>query len=121
MSVRRPGTLYPAGQRTTPREAQSIARRVTGAEFKLKRVMPTSVLRVVIALMKFLKPGKKDDVMPLWVAMQYGYCGALGVMSPERFDNDRYSDITWTSIDDTIRKAFVEAGGHRAAPMGASA
>lgn len=34
--------------------------------------------------------------MPLWVAMQYGYCGALGVMSPARLDNERYQGIQWT-------------------------
>ena len=106
-----PRYLFPAGQRATPREAQAIARRVTGAEFALNRVMPTGLLRIVITVMKFLKPGNKDEVMPLWVALQYGYCGALGVMSPDALDNDRYPDIVWTSIDDTIRTAFVEAGG----------
>ncbi|MEN9577472.1 MAG: hypothetical protein RJA70_481 [Pseudomonadota bacterium] len=116
-----PRYLRPAGQRTTPREAQAIARRVTGAEFKLNRVMPLGMLRVVIALMKFFKPGKKDEVMPLWVAMQYGYCGALGVMSPANLDNHRYPDIVWTSIDDTLRKAFVEAGGQLVAPVEANA
>lgn len=114
-----PRYLFPAGQRTTPREAQAIARRVTGAEFKLNRVMPTGLLRVVIAVMKFFKPGKKDEVMPLWVALQYGYCGALGLMSPEALDNDRYPDIAWTTIDDTIRKAFVEAGGQPVSQVGA--
>lgn len=77
----------------------------------MKRVMPTGVLRVAIALVKLFKPGKKDDVMPLWVGMQYGYCGALGVMSPAKLDNDRYPGIRWTGVDDVIRKAFLEAEG----------
>jgi NmrA-like family len=106
-----PRYLYPAGQRLTPREAQVIAKRVTGADFELKRVMPTGLLRLVIALMKVIKPGKKGDVMPLWVAMQYGYCGALGVMSPAHVDNNRYPDIRWTGVDGVIRQAFLDAGG----------
>ena len=104
-----PRHFFIAGQRMSPREAQQIAKRVTGADFKLKRVMPVWLLRMVIAIMKRLKPGKKGDVMPLWVAMQYGYCGALGVMSPERLDNDRYRGIQWTGVDDVIRSAFAEA------------
>ena len=105
-----PRYLYPAGYRMSPREAQVIAKRVTGADFPLNRVMSTGVLKNFISLMKFFKPGKKDDVMPLWVAMQYGYCGALGLMSPEHIDNDRYPDIQWTGVEDVIRSAFMEAG-----------
>jgi hypothetical protein len=37
--------------------------------------MPVWMLGWVIALPRFFKPGKKDEVMPMWVAMQYAYCG----------------------------------------------
>lgn len=106
-----PRFLYPAGRVITPREAQALARRVTGADFALTRVMPTAALRVVIALLRVFKPGAKGEVMPLWVAMQYGYCGALGLMSPPRNDNDRYPDIAWQGVEDVVRKAFHEAKG----------
>lgn len=106
-----PRYLYPAGQRLTPRDAQALAKRVTGVDFALTRVMPTAVLRWVIALLKVVKPGKKGDVMPMWVAMQYGYCGALGLMSPARLDNDRYPGIHWTGVDDVVRTAFLKASG----------
>ena len=66
---------------------------MTGVDFALKRVMPTWLLGGVIKLLKLFKPGKPDEVMPLWVAMQYGYCGALGLMSPAHLDNDRYPGI----------------------------
>ena len=108
-----PRYLYIAGQRMTPREAQQIAKQVTGADFALKRVMPTWLLGGVIKLMKFFKPGKPDEVMPLWVAMQYGYCSALGVMSPARLDNERYPGIQWTGVNAVIRKAFDEALARR--------
>ncbi len=67
-------SLYIAGQRMTPSVAQQIAKPVTGVDFALKRVMPTWLLSGVIKLLKRFKPGKPDAVMPLWVAMQYGYC-----------------------------------------------
>lgn len=102
-----PRVLYPAGQAITPRQAQAIATRVTGAPFALKRVMPTAMLRVVISLVRLFKPGKKDEVMPLWVAMQYGYCGALGLMSPASIDNDRYSGIEWQGVDGVVSKAYA--------------
>jgi hypothetical protein len=105
-----PRYLYPAGQRVTPREAVAIARKVTGAEFTPKRVMPTALLRWVIQLIRLVRPGRKGEVMPLWVAMQYGYCGALGVMSPVHLDNDRYPDIVWQGIDSVVLEAFVRAG-----------
>lgn len=92
-----------------PREAQQVAKQVTGADFALKRVIPTWLLGGVIKLMKALKPGKPDEVMPLWVAMQYGYCSALGVMSPTRLDNHRYPGIQWTGVNAVIGKAFDEA------------
>jgi hypothetical protein len=69
-------------------------------------MMSVGMIRRVIALMRFFKPGKKDEVMPMWVQMQYGYCMALGVASPERLDNDRYQGIRWTGPDEVIRKAF---------------
>ncbi len=102
-----PRSLYIAGQQLSPRTAQTLAKTLTGSEFALKRVMPTSALRVVISLVKLFKPGKKDEVMPMWVAMQYGYCGALGLMSPPRLDNDRYKEIQWTSVDDVVQTAFA--------------
>jgi hypothetical protein len=40
------------------------------------------------------------DLMPPWVGMQYALSQALGIASPERLDNDRYPDITWTGADD---------------------
>ena len=104
-----PRYLFIAGQRMTPREAQRIAKQVTGADFALQRVMPTWLLGGVIKLLKLFKPGKPDEVMPLWVAMQYGYCGALGLMSPTRLDNERYPGIQWTGVNGVIRKAFDEA------------
>ena len=74
-------------------------------DFKLKRLMSVGMLRVMISMMKFFRPGKKDETMPVWVGMQYGYCMALG-LSPSRLDNDRYKGIQWTRVDDVIRKAF---------------
>lgn len=100
-----PKKLLIAGTRLTPKEAQQVAKRVTGVDFALKRMMSVGMLNVVIGLMKFFKPGKKE-VMPMWVGMQYAYCMALGVASPEHLDNDRYPGIRWTGPDEVVRKAF---------------
>ena len=100
-----PPSLFVAGQRLSPKEAQQIAKKVTGINFKLKRLMSVGMFRVMIAIMKFFKPGKKDEVMPIWVRMQYGYCMALG-LTAARLDNDRYKGIRWAGVDDIIRKAF---------------
>lgn len=104
-----PSGLYIAGARLSPQTAAALGKRITGANFALKRVMPVWALRLIIGIMKRVKPDRKNP-MPLWVAMQYGYCGALGVMSPARIDNDRYPGMHWTSVDDTVRTAFIAAG-----------
>jgi len=104
-----PPSLFVAGQQLTPKDAQRIAKNVTGVDFSLKRTMPVWMLGWVIALLRFFKPGKKDEVMPIWVAMQYAYCSALGVMSPPRLDNDRYKGIQWTGVANVVRRAFREA------------
>lgn len=104
-----PRKLLVAGLRLTPKEAHQLAKRVTGVDFELKRMMSVGMLGVVIKLVKFFKPGKKDDAMPLWVGMQYAYCMALGVASPEHLDNDRYPHLRWTGADDVVRLAFEAA------------
>lgn len=68
--------------------------------------MSLGMLGAVIALMRFFNPGKKGELMPMWVGMQYAYCMALGVASPDQLDNDRYEGIRWTEPDEVVRKAF---------------
>ncbi|MGB6546201.1 MAG: NmrA family NAD(P)-binding protein [Candidatus Acidiferrales bacterium] len=101
-----PSKLLIAGAQLTAKQAQDAAKRVTGVDFGLKRLMSVGMIRRIIGLMRFFKPGKKDEVMPMWVRMQYGYCMALGVASPGRLDNDRYQGLRWTGPDEVIRKAF---------------
>jgi uncharacterized protein YbjT (DUF2867 family) len=100
-----PSKLLIAGLRLTPKEAQQLASRVTGLEFGLKRLMSVGMLATVIKLVRFFKPGKHEP-MPLWVGMQYAYCMALGVASPERLDNNRYPGMRWTGAEEVIRNAF---------------
>lgn len=104
-----PRSLAIAGQRMTPTQAQQIAKIVTDTDFALKRLMSVRMLGWLIAILRVVKPGKKGEVMPLWVAMQYGYCGALGLMSPVRLDNDRYPEIVWEGVERTIKNANDQA------------
>lgn len=110
-----PRNLYIAGQRLSPTEARGLARRVTGADFPLKRVMSLRALRLMIAVLKALRPGKPTDPMPAWVGMQYAYSMSLGI-TPPRFDNDRYDGIQWEGVDDVVREAYDQrqsAGGEK--------
>lgn len=101
-----PKKLLVAGARLTPRQLQELVSRVTGVPFGLKRLMPLGMLDFVIKAMRLFRPGKKDELMPTWVGMQYAYCMAVGTASPQQLDNGRYPDIRWTSPDETVRKAF---------------
>jgi hypothetical protein len=116
-----PRSLFVAGQLLSAVEAQLIAKRVTGVDFAMKRMMSVGMLRGVIALMKIFKPGKKGETMPLWVQMQYAYCMAVDLTAPEHLDNDRYPGIQWSGVDDVVRKAFEAAEKSKAQPAGAAA
>lgn len=100
-----PRNLYIAGQQLSPTEAHGLAQRVTGAAFPLKRVMSVRALRIMIAVLRIVRPGKPTDPMPAWVGMQYAYTMSLGI-TPPRFDNDRYDGIEWTPVDETVRTAY---------------
>lgn len=96
-----PQKLLIAGVRLTPEAAQQLVKRVTGADFKLKQVLPVKMLRVVIAIMRFFNPARGNP-MPLWVGMQYGYCQALGTAVPRKLNNDRYPGIEWDGVESVI-------------------
>lgn len=100
-----PRSFFIAGKRLTPLEAQQVAKRVSGVDFKIKRVMSIRMLSLMIALMKFFK-SEKNKTMPMWVGMQYAYCMALGPTLPEHLDNERYQGINWTGVEDVVRQAF---------------
>jgi hypothetical protein len=100
-----PRSLFIAGKRLTPGEAQKVAIKVTGVDFKIKRLMSIRMLSLLIALIKFFKP-EASKTMPMWVVMQYAYCMAIGPTLPENLDNDRYTGIVWTGIEDVVRQAF---------------
>lgn len=101
-----PRSLHISGHRLTPKDMAIVAKRATEANFKLRRVMPIWMLRAMISMLKFLKPGKKDDAMPMWVGLQYAHSLALGLGSNVPLDNDKYSGIAWTEIDNVVRRAF---------------
>lgn len=105
-----PRSLYIAGKRLTPAEAVQIAKRVTGADFRIKRMMSIRMLRFMIALIRFFKPDK-NETMPLWVIMQYAYCMALGPTLPVHLDNERYQGIEWTGVEEIVRQAFNAVNG----------
>jgi nucleoside-diphosphate-sugar epimerase len=100
-----PRRLNIAGERLTPKDLQQVTKRATGVDFELKRVMSIGMLRTMISLIRFFRPGKGEP-MPIWVGMQYAYSMALGLGSVDRLDNDRYKGIAWTPVDDTVRQAF---------------
>ena len=100
-----PGKLCIAGARLSPREAQQVANRVTGVEFKLNHMMSIKMLQNVIGILRFFNPAKNNP-LPLWVGMQYGYSMAIGPSLPKILDNDRYDGIEWAGIEDTVLQAY---------------
>jgi hypothetical protein len=103
-----PRSLYIAGKLITPKEAQKVAKQVTGADFKLKRLMSVGMLSFMISVLKFFKP-ENNKPMPMWVGMQYAYCMAIGPTLPEHLDNERYQGIDWTGVEGVVSQTFNNA------------
>lgn len=103
-----PSKLCIAGMRLSPKEAQQIANKVTGVNFRLKPLMSIGMLQRVIGILKFFAPGK-NSTMPIWVKMQYAYCMAIGPSLPEQLDNSRYQGIHWSGIEDVVLQAYHSA------------
>lgn len=101
-----PHALHVAGQRITPRQASDIAKHATGVDFQLRRITSLGALRGMIAAIRFLAPGKPNNLMPIWVGLQYAYAMALGQGAAERLDNSRYPDVSWESIGPIVSRAF---------------
>ncbi|KAJ3317772.1 hypothetical protein HDV06_001255 [Boothiomyces sp. JEL0866] len=82
-----------------------IAARVSGREIKPRRIMSVSTLSKVIPIVKFLAPGKKGEVMPIWQKMMYGLSMGSGLSSLPTLDNHFYN-VKWTKVEEYMKQEY---------------
>jgi nucleoside-diphosphate-sugar epimerase len=92
-----PRYLRIAGDRLSCNDFVKLLTDITNEKFKLLRPGGIRFLNTVITLTKFFSPSK-NELYPAWQGMQYMRDMMEGRIIFQEYENDRYSNIKWTSV-----------------------
>ncbi len=98
-----PRFLRIAGDRLSCNDFVKLLTELTNEKFKLFRPGGIRLLNFVISLTKFFSPSKKE-LYPAWQGMQYMRDMMEGRIIFQNYDNERYSNIKWTTAKDFLIK-----------------
>ena len=98
-----PRFLRIAGDRLSCNDFVKLLTELTNEKFKLFRPGGISLLNFVIRLTRSIAPSKKE-LYPAWQGMQYMRDMMEGRIIFQKYDNDRYPNIKWTSVKDFLIK-----------------
>ena len=96
-----PRYLRIAGDRLSCNDFVKLLKELTGENYKIFRPGGIGLLNIVINLTRFFSPSK-NELYPAWQGMQYMRDMMEGRVIFQKYDNDRYSKIKWTSIKDYL-------------------
>ncbi|MCX6258273.1 MAG: NmrA family NAD(P)-binding protein [Bacteroidia bacterium] len=96
-----PRFLRIAGDQLSARELSVIMSELSGKKFRLLRAGSLGMLHTLIKVGRMVAPGEKD-IFPAWQGMQYMHNMFEGRVKLEPLDNDRYTDIKWTSAKELL-------------------
>jgi nucleoside-diphosphate-sugar epimerase len=100
-----PRYLRIAGDRLSCNDFVNLLSELTGKKYKLFRPGGIGFLNAVIKLTKFFSPSK-NELYPAWQGMQYMRDMMEGRIIFQKYDNDKYPDIKWT----TVKEFLIEQG-----------
>jgi nucleoside-diphosphate-sugar epimerase len=98
-----PRFLRIAGDQISARGLVDTACEVTGRKFKLLRAGSLRRLAFLIKVFRKLSP-QETVLYPPWQGMQYFHNMFSGCAKLEPLDNDRYSNIRWTTVKEFLAK-----------------
>lgn len=90
-----------AGDRLSCRDFVTLMSSITQENYKLFRPGGIQFLNALIRITRFFSPSSKE-LYPAWQGMQYMRDMMEGRIIFQRYDNDRYPTIQWTTV-----KAFL--------------
>ncbi|HUQ32044.1 MAG TPA: NmrA family NAD(P)-binding protein [Pyrinomonadaceae bacterium] len=93
-----PRRLRIAGDTVSAADVKKIVSKVTSKRFHLLRAGSISLLNVIINIAQFFSPAK-NKLYPAWQGMQYMRDMMEGRAEFNAHDNNRYSDMRWTSVE----------------------
>lgn len=96
-----PRYLRIAGDKLTCNDFVNLLTELTSQKFKLFRPGGIGLLNFLIKLTRFFSPGK-NELYPAWQGMQYMRDIMEGRIIFQKYDNDRYPGIKWTTVKDFL-------------------
>ena len=96
-----PRYLRIAADRLSCNDFVQLLSELTNKKYKLFRPGGIGLLNFMIRMTRFFSPSKKE-LYPAWQGMQYMRDMMEGRIIFQKYDNDRYSNITWTSVKEFL-------------------
>ena len=93
-----PRYLIISGEQISPVRLRTVVNKVTDTDFKLIRTGSQKFLGFLIKVARVMAPGK-NELYPAWQGMQYMHNMIDKRSTIEKLDNDRYTNLTWTSTE----------------------
>jgi hypothetical protein len=102
-----PRYLRIAGEYTSPREIKDTMSKVTNTTYKFFRPGGKGLLQFIIKIARKFDKHEKE-LYPAWQGMQY-MCNMIDERaSIEKFNNNRYANMKWTSVENVV-SAFLKS------------
>ena len=107
-----PRILRIAGDSLSVRDLAHSLSETTGSTYRPLRAGSLASMSAMIGVARRLAPGD-DVVFPAWQGMQYSRDMFDGRVRLDPLDNDRYADLSWTSVRDRLMSARADARSSR--------
>ncbi len=96
-----PRFLRIAGSYISPREIQNTVEKLTKTPFRRLRTGGSGRLGMIIKIARFMSPSK-TELYPAWQGMQYMHNMIDDRASIDNFDNERYPNLHFTTVNDLL-------------------
>jgi len=96
-----PRYLRIAGDRLSCNDFVKLLTELTAKNYKILKPGGIYLLNIIIKVMKTFAPAK-NELYPVWQGMQYMRDMMEGRIIFQKYENDRYSTIKWTSVKDFL-------------------
>jgi len=90
-----------AGDKLSCNDFVNLLTELTKKQYKIFRPGGISLLNFLIKVTRFFSPSEKE-LYPAWQGMQYMRDIMEGRIIFQKYDNDRYSQIKWTSVKEFL-------------------
>ncbi len=96
-----PRYLRIAGDKLSCNDFVKLLTELTTKKYKIFRPGGIGLLNFLIKVTRFFSPSK-NELYPAWQGMQYMRDLMEGKIIFQKYDNERYSDIKWTSVKEFL-------------------